>query len=281
MTIAPPLEQEPRLAELPGIAHAFFGRRAYPGPVSPDFDMSETLGTPLSTVHANRSRALIALGLGNGGLATLTQVHSSKVVTVTAPFAPDHRPEEDRVAKTRGTYAAESRPEADALVTTKPGLALGILTGDCAPLLFADPKARVIAACHAGRRGAAAGIIGNTVEAMIGAGAKLERIRAGIGPTISGANYELSEETIEQMAELNPRIRDFASVPEGKTSPHFDLPGFVRSELQQLGIAPPPAPACTYADPLRYFSHRRFTHTGGVQGRQISIIALMPVDNDG
>lgn len=280
MTISPPLEQDPKLAELAGITHGFFGRRAYPGPVSPDFDMSETLGTPISTVHANRSRALIALGLGNAGLATVTQVHSSRVVTVTAPFAPDHRPETDRVAKTRGHFASEARPEADALVTTKPGLALGILTGDCAPLLFADPKARVIAACHAGRRGAASGIIGNTIDAMIEAGAKRERISAGIGPTISGPNYELSEETIDQMAEINPRIRDFSTVPEGKSSPHFDLPGFVRSELESLGIAPPPAPACTYADPLRYFSHRRFTHTGGVQGRQISIIALMPLGND-
>lgn len=280
MTIAPPFEQDPVLAGMPGIVHGFFGRRAYPGPVSADFDMSETLGTPLATVSANRSRALINLGLGNAALATVTQVHSAKVVTVTAPFARDHRPEEDRVAKSRNGFAPEPRPEADALVTTKPGLALGILTGDCAPLLFAEPKARVVAACHAGRRGAAAGIIERTVEAMVALGAKQSRIRASIGPTISGPNYELSRETIDQMVEINPRIDDFAFVPEGKTSWHFDLPGFVIGELTRLGLAAPPMPACTYADPLHYFSHRRYTHSGGVQGRQISIIALMPIGKD-
>ena len=190
------------------------------------------------------------------------------------------RPEEDRVAKTRTNFATESRPEADALVTTKPGLALGILTGDCAPLLFVEPKARVVAACHAGRRGAASGIIDKTVEAMVAAGAKQSRIHAAIGPTISGENYELSRETIDQMVEINPRIDAFAFIPEGKTSWHFDLPGFVIGELERLDIAPPPLPPCTYADPLNYFSHRRFTHTGGAQGRQISIIALMPIGKD-
>ncbi|MBU1175056.1 MAG: polyphenol oxidase family protein [Alphaproteobacteria bacterium] len=281
MTIAPPFDQDPVLAGLAGITHGFFGRRAFPGPVSPDFDMSMTLGTPPETVAANRRRALISLGLGNAGLAIVRQIHSARVVTVTAPFAPDHRPEEDRVAKLRANYAAEAQPEADALVTTRPGLALGILTGDCAPLLFADPKARVIAACHAGRRGAATGIIGNTVAAMVKAGARIDRIRAGIGPSISGANYQLSWETIDQMAAFNPRVAGFAAVPEGRTEPHFDLPGFVLSELERLGIAPPPLPACTYADPTRFFSHRRFTQHGGAQGRQISIIALMPIDNDG
>lgn len=281
MTIAPPFDQEPALADLPGIAHGFFGRRAFPGPVSPDFDMSETLGTPLSTVAANRRRALINLGLGNAGLATVTQVHSARAVTVTAPFRDGQRPEEDRVAKTQAKYAAEARPEADALVTTTPGLALGILTGDCAPVLFADPKARVIAACHAGRRGAAAGILKSTVAAMQALGARTERIRAGIGPTISGANYELSQETIDQMAALNPRVTEFAFTPEGKSGIYFDLPAFVIAELETLGIAAPPKPACTYADPVRFFSHRRYTQHGGVQGRQISIIALMPIDNDG
>ncbi len=276
MTIAPPFEQALSLATLPGIVHGFFGRRANPGPNAPDFDMSMTLGTPLSIVEANRRRALITLGLGNAGLVTVTQIHSARVVTVDAPFARDHRPEEDRVAKTRTAYSHDAKPEADAIVTGRPGIALGIVTADCAPILFADAEAGVVAACHAGRRGAAAGIIGNTIEAMEKIGAERSRIRAGIGPTISGAKYELSRETIDQMAALNPNIDNYAFTPDGKTGLYFDLPGFVISELERLGVEPPPAPPCSYSDAEKYFSHRRFTHKDGKTGRQISIIAIVP-----
>ena len=276
MSFVPPFEQDKTLAGLPGIVHGFFGRRANTGDNAADFDMSLTLGTPVDLVGANRRQALIALGLGNAGLVTVTQVHSDKVITVDAPFIRDHRPEEDRMAKTRATYAHTAKPEADAIVTKKPGLTLGILTADCAPVLFADHKAGVVAACHAGRRGAALGIIGNTVEAMLALGAKIKNIHAAVGPCISGVNYELSDETIEQMAVHNPAIREHAFTPEGKTGVYFDLPGFVVSEITKLGIAAPPLPACTYADEKRYFSHRRFTQKGGRTGRQIAMIALMP-----
>ncbi len=276
MTIAPPFEQDPTLAAMPGIVHGFFGRRSGRGKESCDFDMSETLGTPIAAVRANRSRALINLGLGNAGLALVTQVHSARVVVTNAPFARDHRPEEDRVSKTTAKYSHGARPEADAIITTKPGLALGILTADCAPVLFADAEAGVVAACHAGRRGAAKGIIGNTVATMLELGATIPNIRAAIGPTICGSVYELSQETIDEMAVFNPAVSDFAYVPDGKTGIHFDLPGFVISEITKLSIPAPPHPKCTYDDPDAYFSHRRFTHTGEPTGRQISMIALMP-----
>ncbi len=276
MKISPPFEQSSPLADLPGIVHGFFGRRAEETPTPPDFDMSLTLGTPITTVEANRRRALIALGLGNAGLVTVTQIHSTRVVTVDAPFSRDHRPEENRAVRMRASFSPDAKPEADAIVTKRPGLALGIVTADCAPILFADAKKGIVAACHAGRRGAAAGIIGNTIEAMEQLGAKRERIRAGIGATISGANYELSRETIDQMAAFNPDIDKFAFTPEGETGLFFDLPGFVLHELDKLGIAPPPAPPCSYADESRYFSHRRFTQRGGRTGRQISIIAFVP-----
>lgn len=275
MSIVPPFEQDPSLAALPGVVHGFFGRRANSLPSADEFDMSETLGTPLNLVKANRQRARVYLGLGNAGLAVLTQVHSNRVVVASAPFAANGRPEEDRLI-TASQVSCEPRPEADALVTAKIGLALGILTADCAPVLLADAKARVVAACHAGRRGAAAGIIANTVAAMEKLGAKPSRIRAAIGPTISGTNYELSRATIDEMVELNPDIEKFAFVPEDESDFHFDLPGFVIAELVKLGIPAPPMPPCTYADPVRYFSHRRFTNLGGKSGRQIAIIALVP-----
>lgn len=276
MTFVPPFEQDPTLAAMPGIIHGFFGRHANPAPNAPDFDMSLTLGTPIPIVEANRRRALIALDLGNASLVTVTQVHSARVISVDAPFEHDHRPEENRVVRARASYSPDAKPEADALVTNKPGLALGIVTADCAPILFADPKAGVVAACHAGRRGAAAGIIANTVDAMEKIGAKRSRIRAGVGPCISGARYELSQETIDQMAELNPRIPDFAALHQGGPTLDFDLPSFVLSELERLGIPRPPMPSCTYSDEAAYFSHRRFTHKGGKSGRQISIIAFVP-----
>jgi hypothetical protein len=111
-------------------------------------------------------------------------------------------------------------------------------------------------------------------------GAKRSRIRAAIGPTISGVNYELSPETVDQMAEINPRIPDFAIPHQGGASLDFDLPGFALSELERLGLPRPPAPPCTYASEEAYFSHRRFTHKGGKTGRQISIIAFVPPPAD-
>lgn len=275
MPMVPPIERDPALAALPGIVHGFFGRRANSLPSADEFDMSETLGTPIANVKANRQRARVYLGLGNAGLAVLTQVHSNRVVVANAPFAANGRPEEGRLV-TASHISCEPRPEADALVTKKIGLALGILTADCAPVLMADAKAGVIAACHAGRRGAATGIVANTVAAMEKLGAKASRIRAALGPTISGTNYELSRETIDQMAAFNPDIEKFAFVPEELTGLHFDLPGFVIAELVKLGIPAPPLPPDTYADPIRYFSHRRYTQMGGRTGRQISIIALVP-----
>ncbi len=276
MTIVPPFEKDPTLALLPGIVHGFFGRRANPGPNAPDFDMSLTLGTPIPIVEANRRRALVTLGLGNAGLATVTQVHSARVVTAEAPFDCDRRPEENRIARTHAYFSNGAKPEADAIVTAKSGLAVGVVTADCAPVLFADAEAGVVAACHAGRRGAAAGVVGNTVAAMEKLGASVSNIRAAIGPTISGAKYELSEETIDAMAALNPDIPNFAAPSGNGTGLFFDLPGFVIAEIAKLGIAAPPVPACTYSDAVAYFSHRRFTQEGGATGRQISMIALMP-----
>ena len=242
MPMVPPIEQDPALAALPGIVHGFFGRRANSLPSADEFDMSETLGTPIANVKANRQRARVYLGLGNAGLAVLTQVHSNRVVVANAPFAANGRPEEGRLV-TASHISCEPRPEADALVTEKIGLALGILTADCAPVLMADAKAGVIAACHAGRRGAATGIVANTVAAMEKLGAKRiahpRRHRTDhFGRPITNCRARPSTRWRRSI----PTSRSSPSSPRSRTGLHFDLPGFVIAELVKLGIPAPPLP---------------------------------------
>jgi YfiH family protein len=171
------------LSALPGIAHGFFGRT---GGVSTGIFASLHCGfTRLGgetdgwgAVVENRRR--VAAALGGAEIVTLSQVHSPKVVTVTAPWALD------------------KSPQADAMVTAKPGIALGILTADCAPVLFADADARVIGAAHAGWKGAFGGVLEATLTAMEALGARRDRIAAAIGPCIGQANYEVGPEFFDR-----------------------------------------------------------------------------------
>lgn len=254
----PPFIQSKSLSALDGIRHGFFGRQSSEPDTEPNFNVSESFGQHPDAVAKSRHRALMAAGLENCTLAALRQTHSTHVATLAEP------PEKS------------ARPEADGLVTALPGIALAIVTADCAPILFADPKAGVIGACHAGWRGAVAGILGNTIVAMQALGARPERITAAVGPTISFANYEVGEGFAQQVEAINPRASAFLAVPPGGTKIHFDLPGFIAAELQNLGlIAIETLLACTYASPARYFSHRHFTHFSGPQGRQISLIGRL------
>lgn len=191
--------------------------------------------------------------LPGAALMLAKQVHSARVVTVTAPW--DGPP-----------------PEADALVTRQPGLLLGVVTADCAPVLLSDAEARVVGAAHAGWRGAAGGVLANTVVAMEALGARRERIVAAIGPAIAQASYEVD-------AALRDRFdpgahRFFAPGVPGRWQ--FDLPGFVAARLHDAGIAAIENLAQdTYAQPARFFSFRRSTHRGQpTGGRQISVIGL-------
>ena len=247
----------PTLSELAGVTHAFFGRRG--GVSTGDFaslNVSETSGDDLNHVARNRAQALEWIGFPAANLATLKQVHSTIVVPLTSPAAPD------------------ARPEGDAIVTATPGLVLGILTADCAPVLLADPDARVIGAFHAGWKGAIGGIAQRTVAAMVALGAAPADIVATIGPTISAANYEVGPDFAADLLARHPAAKARLSRPDGGRE-HFDLPGFVLDQLRDAGVGLVEDLAiCTYAHPERYFSHRYATHRGTTTGRQISLIGL-------
>ena len=239
------------------IVHGFFGREGgrSTGDLSSN-NMSINQGDNPDLVVSNRSSAAYAMGEhGVKDLVVFRQVHSTKVVTLA------ERPQ--------GVI------EADAMVTNRPDLLLGILTADCSPILFADPEAGIVAGAHAGWKGAAGGIVQATVRAMVALGADPRNIRAAIGPTISGANYEIGPETAAQIVVLDPAAAPQISIPAGKSREHFDIPGLLMSQLFSAGVGLVGDLAlCTYADPATYFSHRYATHHGTTTGRQISIIGL-------
>ena len=237
----------------PGIAHGFFGRD---GGVSTGLYASLNCGPGSRDDPAavRENRRLVATTLGASGLVSLSQIHSPIVHAI---------------------EAAPAQPlEGDALVTAAPGLALGILTADCAPVLLADSHAGVIGAAHAGWKGATGGIAEATIGAMEALGAERHRIIAAIGPTISGPNYEVGPDYARQVLEIAPDAAPFFTTPSGGRE-HFDLPGFLEHRLSRLGLAAVDNLAiCTYADPSRWFSHRFATHQGTTTGRQMAMIAL-------
>ena len=193
--------------------------------------------------------------LPGAALVRVRQVHSATVVTA--------------------CDAWEEPPEADAIVTNRPALALGIVTADCAPVLLADPEARVIGAAHAGWRGALAGVLGNTVAAMETLGASRGSIRAAIVPTIAQASYEVDAAFFDAFcADDEGNAQFFAP---GKPDHHqFDLPAFVTHILEKAGVTTIENLALdTYADPARFYSFRRATHRGeATYGRQGAFICI-------
>ncbi|PHS74120.1 MAG: polyphenol oxidase [Rhodospirillaceae bacterium] len=208
-------------------------------------------------VAENRKRAVQLAGLADVPLVTCFQIHSSNVVCVEEP------------------WAAENAPQADALVTRKPSIALGILTADCIPVLFADVNAGVVGAAHAGWKGAASGVLDATVQAMIGLGAKVQNIQAAIGPCIHQASYEVGVDLKENVMTKSPWAEDFFK--DGKPDHfQFDLPGYVAGRLDRAGVkSVEQVNVDTYAHKDTCFSYRRTTHQGGGDyGRAISIIGL-------
>ncbi|RUT34966.1 peptidoglycan editing factor PgeF [Arsenicitalea aurantiaca] len=251
---AAPFIAAPALSALPGIAHGFFTREGgVSGGVYESLNVTENSADDPALVAENRRRVALAFGLAPDRLAGQRQVHSARVVTLVEVPAPG------------------ARPEGDAMVTDRPGIALGILTADCTPILLADPEAGIIGAAHAGWQGAVDGIVGNTVEAMAALGADPARITAAIGPTISGPSYEVGDDFVAALRTRNPAALARVFTPPGGR-PHFDLPGFVGDCLAMAGVTQVTDLAlCTYADP-RFFSHRRATHEGTTTGRQIAVI---------
>ncbi|GGI90352.1 laccase domain protein [Polymorphobacter multimanifer] len=207
-------------------------------------------------VRENRRRAVAAATPG-AALATLPQVHSCDVITITTPF-----PDADR-------------PHADAMVSNTPGVALGILTADCAPILFHDAKAKVIGAAHSGWKGTLGNIAAATVDAMVALGAAPERITAAIGPCIQRASYEVDDAFRDRFLAQDPEFAHFFT--QGRPGhAHFDMPGLIALSLARAGVRTLITTGHdTLTNPDLWFSYRRTTHRAEPDyGRQISLIAL-------
>jgi YfiH family protein len=250
-----PRERALSLAAIDGLHHGFFGRAGGVSPAPYDsLNVGLAVGDDESCVLTNR--ATIAAALGGSPLIVLKQTHSTHVETITAPLS--------------------GIVEGDAMVTATPGLLLGIQTADCTPILFVDPLARVVGAAHAGWRGAADGIIGNTISAMVNLGATASNIVAAYGPTIWAQNYEVGDQFQADFLALHPTGEDLFFTPTGGKA-HFDLPGFVQAQLRDAGVSTiEQVGGCTYANPDRYFSHRLSTHQSAKTGRQLSVIGIAP-----
>ena len=241
------------------VPHGFLGRK---GGVSTGelagLNVGYGSGDDRAAIDENRRRAIAAV-LPGAELATVHQVHSAEAVIVEEPWPQDQR------------------PHADAMVTDRPGVLLGILTADCAPVLLADAETGVIGAAHAGWRGALSGVTDAAIAAMETLGARREHIAAAIGPCIASPCYEVDEGFRTRFVETDlASSRFFADGPRGK--PHFDLAGYVGHRLVSAGIgAVETVGLDTYAEADRFYSYRRATHLGEADyGRQASLIGLPP-----
>jgi YfiH family protein len=247
------------LAGLSGIAHGFFTRK---GGVSQGIYASLNCGSGSRddppSVRENRARVAAHLGTAAANLVSAHQVHGTTARIVTEP------------------WPAERRPQADALVTTTRGLALGVLTADCAPVLFAEPGAGVVAAVHAGWRGALAGVVEATLGAMEELGAERRHIRAAVGPCIGQEAYEVGPEFEAEFLGQDPESAHFFARAGAGVRPHFDLSGYVVHRLRRAGlVAPGAVGACCYARREDFFSYRRARGLAEPDyGRQISAIVL-------
>jgi YfiH family protein len=246
-----------RAVSLGGFPHGFLGRR---GGVSTGELAGLNVGygsnDDRSAIDENRRRAVAAL-LHDADLATVHQVHSADVVYAGRP------------------WPQGERPRADAMVTDRPNLLLGILTADCAPVLFADHDAAVVGAAHSGWRGALAGVTDSTIAAMERLGARRDNIHAAVGPCIGQPSYEVDEAFRARFVEHDSdNHRFFVTGPAGK--PHFDLEAYIVHRLIAAGIDEIEALNLdTYTDSNRFYSYRRSTHRGEVDyGRQLSAIAI-------
>jgi polyphenol oxidase len=240
-----------------GVSHAFCGRN---GGVSTgvfaSLNCGPGSGDDPAAVAENRVRALKTVSASH--VNTLYQIHSAQAVIATAP------------------WTRETAPQADGMATNVKGLALGILTADCAPVLFADPKAGVIGAAHAGWKGAFAGVIEATVEKMLVLGARSEDTLAFIGPTISQVNYEVGAEFFDRFVEVDPKDIEFFEPALRPARWEFDLVGYVLKRISSTGIEVcGDVGCCTYARESEFFSFRRATHRGEADyGRNLSLIVL-------
>ena len=247
------------LAALESVRHGFFTRD---GGVSEgvfsSLNCGFSSGDDAARVAENRARALRRLDLPADSLRTVRQVHSARVLVVNEAHA-GHQP-----------------VETDALVTGRPGIALGVVCADCAPVLIADREAGVIGCAHAGWRGALAGVIEATVLAMKELGATREAMRAAVGPCIAQASYEVGPDMLAEFMAEDPASGSLFAPVAGSDRLLFDLKGYVLLRLAAAGIEDSTAlPDDTLADEARFFSARRTRRQGGARfGLLLSAIAL-------
>lgn len=230
------------------------------GGVSPapwsSLDLGTSTGDDPARVRENRAR----LGAWVGApVAFSAQVHGDRVLELGAAELAEWSAAEPPVAA----------GEADAMVTTEPGLALGVLVADCVPVVLADPVARVVAVAHAGRKGVAAGVVHRAVDRMLDRGARVEDLRAAVGPAVCGACYEVPAAMRDEVAAVVPET--WATTASG--TPALDLPAGVLAQLAARGVAATRVDRCTLTDSDLY-SHRRATAQGSTTGRQAGVVVL-------
>jgi YfiH family protein len=200
-----------------------------------------------------------ALGVAPTHLVSCFQIHSPNVIIAEQP------------------WTRENAPRADAIVTRVPGLAVGVGTADCGPVLFADSEAGVVGAAHAGWKGAFTGVLEATVAAMEKLGAARARIKAAVGPLIRQPNYEVGAEFVDRFTAADAANAGFFKPSTRESHALFDLPGYIKARLERADIqGVEDLVLCTYAEPARFFSYRRTTHRGEPDyGRHVNAIALM------
>lgn len=240
-----------------GVRHGFFTRT---GGVSEGLFKGLNVGFGSADspdkIAVNRGRVAEWLGVGPENLATVHQVHSPGVVVVEEPLTGE-------------------RPKADALVTDRPGIALGVLTADCGPVLYADAEAGVIGAAHAGWKGALTGVLEATIEAMERLGARRERIAAVLGPAISAENYEVGPEFVARFVAADAANDAYFAASGKDGHALFDLNRYTLDRLARAGVRASGENRCTYAAEGLFYSYRRATHRNEPDyGRQISAIVL-------
>lgn len=244
----------------PHITHGFFTRI---GGVSQDIydSLNCGIGSNDDTVNVIENRSTIAVHLSgrrDTPLLSCYQIHSDNVIPVDS------------------SWTESEKPKADAMVTNQPNIILGILTADCAPVLFYDPVARVIGAAHAGWKGALYGILENTVTAMETLGASRANILTAIGPSIGAKSYEVSDDFYEKFLQESEDYTQYFWAGRDEHHHQFDLPHFVKAQLELCGVKKIwLSDKDTYADESLFFSYRRSTHKNEADyGRQLSAIML-------
>lgn len=259
MSSSPEFLTSPRLSAATGVRHAFFTRRGgASGGIYAGLNCGPGSRDDASDVAENRRRAAAVFDVGPERLLTAWQIHSARALTAFEPWT-------------------DARPEGDAVVTDRSGLVCGALSADCAPVLLADPEARVVAAAHAGWRGALGGVVEAAVSAMAVLGARPERITAAVGPCIGPESYEVGLEFLQTFVESDAQAERFFRAGGSPDKRLFDLPAYVLHRLARSGVADAEwIGADTLADEALFFSHRRSVKQAeGDYGRLLSAVALV------